>query len=190
MNATKDSASARKTAGLRTGTVFVVVCSDRQRLKLNCELTAGNISSLVMEANARNMPVDLSELNLTHLIGLRLNSMNLSHADLKETKFREADFTNADFTGAILVKAVFIKSNFTGAILKEANVRGADFSFSSFRGVSGLETAKSLNSAKFYSARDLSREDREIILRADPNILMHDRERLLHETISKRFGWS
>lgn|GEM_PF-1964090 len=191
MGTMEKPAPVQQEISLRKGAMFIEVYTDIKRLRLNWVPTQDTINQLFDEAEKRGMYVDLSRINLSGLHGLKLAGRDLSWADLTETKFSEADFATANFSNAKLIKAIFIKSDFTRAKFHNSDVRKADFSYAvSFEAVSGLETARNLGSAKFYGVKHLSKRDKEAILNADPNLSKQERERILKESPTARFGWA
>ena len=141
-----------------------------KRLKLNGEVTEQNVRNLLAEAQVQNIPIDLSNRDLTELIGTRIFSdKNLSDSDLSGVTATGLDLSGVSLCNAKLVRATITKSNFTRVNFTCADVWNADFSYTtSFDGVIGLEAAKNLGSAKFYGS-NISEPEKAKILKANPS---------------------
>lgn len=156
---------------LRTGPLLVESYTDRKRLRLNGEVTEENIRKLLDEAEARGIPIDLNDRNLTNLEGTKLFvGRNLSYSSLIRIKSTGLDFSGVILFNAKLIRAIIPRSTFANTDVTEADVWNADFSFAtSFDRVIGLEKVKHLGTAKFYGAKNLSDADKATILKANPN---------------------
>ena len=159
-----------KRMALRTGPLLQEVTTDRKRLKLNGEVTEDNLRKLMDEAEVRNVPIDLSNLNLSGVRGTKIFvGKDLSCSNLSGITSTELDFSNGSLFRAVITGATITKSLFEHTDVTESDVRKADFSFAiSFEGVIGLEKARNLGKAKFYGAKKLSETDKAAILKANP----------------------
>ncbi len=84
----------------------------------------------------------------TELFACDLSRAILRHADLSGIVLRFAKLRGADLSGAALVNVDLSRADLTGANLQDADLAGVDFDGAILTGVSGLDTARGLASAK------------------------------------------
>jgi uncharacterized protein YjbI with pentapeptide repeats len=156
----------------RTGPLLVEVYTDRKRLRLNGEVTEENVRKLLEEAEAKELPIDLSYMNLSNLKGTKLFvGRNLRFANLRGITSTQLDFSGGSLFGAILIKAIATKSAFAKTDFSSADAWNADFQYAiTFEDATGLDTVQHLGTARFHGAKGLSDASKAIILKANPNM--------------------
>ncbi len=155
---------------LRTGPLFEEITTNIKRLRLNGPVTEENIRKLLDESEIKGIPIDLTGKDLTNLRGSRLFlKRDLTDANFTDVKAVQLDFSEGSLFRAILTRARISKSTFRHTDITSMEGWNAEFQFSNFENVIGLERVKHLGTIKFYGS-DLSDADKVAILAANPNI--------------------